>query len=117
MVQQVVNDIPKCFLKILEHGGVRYVQDVANVSQNVRDMQRALLDLALLTEASWSWGYWLYGPSLKMESHSKRSKRRKIETYLMFKEWKKHVYDLVFKEEVFFQSLNYSQSVVSPGAR
>jgi len=28
-----------------------YVQDVANVSQNVRDMQRALLDLALLTEA------------------------------------------------------------------
>ena len=30
---------------------MRYVQDVANVSQNVRDMQRALLDLALLTEA------------------------------------------------------------------
>ena len=29
----------------------RYVQDVATVSQNVRDMQRALLDLALLTEA------------------------------------------------------------------
>lgn len=28
-----------------------YVQDVANVSQNVRDVQRALLDLALLTEA------------------------------------------------------------------
>lgn len=28
-----------------------YVQDVATVSQNVRDMQRALLDLALLTEA------------------------------------------------------------------
>ena len=30
----------------------RYVQDVATVSQNVRDMQRALLDLALLTEAA-----------------------------------------------------------------
>ena len=80
MVQEVVNDIPKCFLKFLAHGGVRYVQDVANVSQNVRDMQRALLDLALLTEASWSWGYWLCSPSLKMESHSKRSKEKNIKT-------------------------------------
>lgn len=29
----------------------RYVQDVAAVSQNMKDMQRALLDLALMTQA------------------------------------------------------------------
>ena len=56
-------------LDFFEHGGMRYVQDVANVSQNVRDMQRALLDLALLTEAPPELG--------KVESHSKRSRSKR----------------------------------------
>ena len=67
----------------LEHGGMRYVQDVTNVSQNVRDMQRALLDLALLTEAPPELGpHWLYSPSLKVESvHQNDHPPQKDRTY------------------------------------
>lgn len=76
---------------------MRYVQDVANVSQNVRDMQRALLDLALLTEAPPELGILVVQPKFEGGISFKKITKKKDLPHVQGVE--KPVYHLVSKEQ------------------